>query len=163
MRGVVSLAAALALPLVTNSGQPFPGRDLIIFLTFCIILVTLVLQGLSLAPVIRWLGIKDDGSEEREEAKARLKSSQAALARLDQLSLEGKVHQDVADGLRMMYATQEHRYRVRFAGEDEDHHEDHDAGGAVVQPPAASSSLPSAKRSYNSAIKALSTTKCCAA
>jgi NhaP-type Na+/H+ or K+/H+ antiporter len=48
MRGVISLAAALALPLTTEAGTPFPGRDLIILLTFCVILATLVVQGLSL-------------------------------------------------------------------------------------------------------------------
>src|SRR5882724_6777181 len=59
MRGVVSLAAALALPLTVEGGAPFPGRDLILFLTFCVIFATLVLQGLSLPFLIRWLGIKD--------------------------------------------------------------------------------------------------------
>src|SRR4029077_18308018 len=57
VRGIVSLAAALGIPFVTASGQPFPGRDLILFLTFLIILVTLVGQGLMLPAVIRWLGL----------------------------------------------------------------------------------------------------------
>lgn len=67
MRGVVSLAAALSLPLTTGLGEPFPERSLILFLTFCVILTTLVLQGLSLPPLIRLLGLKDDGQAEREE------------------------------------------------------------------------------------------------
>src|SRR5204862_920613 len=71
MRGVVSLAAALALPLTLDNGRPFPGRDLILFLTFVVILVTLVLQGLTLPPLIRWLKIKPDRSEEQEEHEAR--------------------------------------------------------------------------------------------
>src|SRR5207244_864393 len=62
MRGVVSLAAALALPLMIQDGSPFPGRDLILFLTFIVILATLVVHGLSLPPLIRWLGIKVDGA-----------------------------------------------------------------------------------------------------
>jgi CPA1 family monovalent cation:H+ antiporter len=69
MRGAVSLAAALALPLATDAGAPFPHRDLIIFLTFCVILGTLVLQGLTLPAVIRVLGIERDTSEEAEDAQ----------------------------------------------------------------------------------------------
>ena len=72
MRGVVSLAAALALPLMID-GKAFPHRDLIIFLTFCVIFSTLVLQGLTLRPLINWLGVKSDGSEHRNEMDARLK------------------------------------------------------------------------------------------
>jgi len=82
MRGVVSLAAALALPLTIANGMPFPDRDLILFLTFIVILATLVVQGLSLPTLIRWLGIKDDGAAAREEREARLKANHAALARL---------------------------------------------------------------------------------
>src|SRR3989454_11335291 len=66
MRGVVSLAAALALPDKIQDNSPFPGRDLILFLTFVVILATLVVQGLSLPPLIRWLGVKDDGAAEKE-------------------------------------------------------------------------------------------------
>lgn len=72
MRGVVSLAAALALPLTVN-GKAFPHRELIIFLTFCVIFSTLVLQGLTLRPLINWLGVKSDGSEHRNEMEARLR------------------------------------------------------------------------------------------
>jgi CPA1 family monovalent cation:H+ antiporter len=72
MRGVVSLAAAMALPFTIQGGQPFPHRDLIIFLTFCVIFATLVIQGLTLRPLIRWFGIKPDDGEHRDEQKARL-------------------------------------------------------------------------------------------
>jgi NhaP-type Na+/H+ or K+/H+ antiporter len=82
MRGVVSLASALALPLVLANGQPFPQRDLIIFLTSSVILVTLVFQGLTLPLLIRWLKIEDDGGSEREENKARLEAAQARLKEL---------------------------------------------------------------------------------
>lgn len=86
MRGVVSLAAALALPLTTQSGALFPGRDLILFLTFAVILATLVGQGLSLPLLIRWLGLEDDRLAEKEECEARLKANEAALTRLDEIA-----------------------------------------------------------------------------
>jgi monovalent cation/hydrogen antiporter len=77
---VISLAAALALPLSTESGAPFPERDLILFLTFCVILATLVGQGLSLPVLIRALSLEDGGSREREEVKGRIRVAEAALA-----------------------------------------------------------------------------------
>ncbi|HMA33186.1 MAG TPA: Na+/H+ antiporter [Chloroflexia bacterium] len=104
MRGVDSLAAALALPLLTAAGTAFPDRDLILFLTFCIILVTLVLQGLSLTPLIRLLRLKEDGGAEREEAKARLKSSRAGSARLEELAREDWLPEALLDDLRSHYA-----------------------------------------------------------
>lgn len=72
MRGVVSLAAALALPLAMEDGSPFPNRDLIIFLTFSVIFSTLVLQGLTLRPLIKWFNIGHDGNENRKELEIRL-------------------------------------------------------------------------------------------
>jgi CPA1 family monovalent cation:H+ antiporter len=85
MRGVVSLAAALALPLNTASGAPFPGRNEIIFLSFCVILVTLVFQGLTLPLLIRALHIEDDGESHREERIARKKANEAALSYVETL------------------------------------------------------------------------------
>jgi monovalent cation/hydrogen antiporter len=79
MRGAVSLAAALAIPEVTADGDAFPERALVIYLTFCVILATLVVQGLSLPLLIRGLGLQDDGVSAREEMKARLTAAQAAL------------------------------------------------------------------------------------
>lgn len=84
MRGVVSLAAALALPLTTNNNLPFPGRDLILVMTFVVILATLVGQGLTLPGLIRWLGVKDDGLNEMEERDARLRANREALAWLNE-------------------------------------------------------------------------------
>ena len=103
MRGVVSLAAALALPLTIQDGSPFPGRDLILFLTFIVILVTLVVQGLSLPPLIRWLGIKDDGAAEKEEREARLKANQAALVRLNEIAERDPAKADAQQRLRIEY------------------------------------------------------------
>jgi Na+/H+ antiporter len=103
MRGMVSLAAALAIPLVARNGVPFPGRDLIIFLTFTVILATLVLQGLTLPPLIRWLGVEDDGASDNEERIARLKANEAALARLDELVKSETGNAGVAQHLRIEY------------------------------------------------------------
>ncbi len=90
VRGIVSLAAALAIPFATAAGAPFPDRDLILFLTFSVILVTLVGQGLMLPTVIRALGLAHTGhreheAEKSEEYKARRQAATAAMARLDQL------------------------------------------------------------------------------
>ena len=83
MRGVVSLAAALALPLSTADGRPLPLREQIILLTFAVILVTLVLQGLSLGPLVRWLRFPEDRTLESEEIHARDRAVRAALERLE--------------------------------------------------------------------------------
>jgi CPA1 family monovalent cation:H+ antiporter len=103
MRGVVSLAAALALPATIRDGSPFPGRDLIFFLTFIVILATLVLQGLSLPLLIRWLGVKDDGSMEKEERQARLKANQAALTKLNEIKEHEPEKDDALHRLRIEY------------------------------------------------------------
>ena len=119
MRGAVSLAAALALPLQTDAGGAFPGRDLILFLTFTVILVTLVGQGLTLPLVIRVLGLEDDGLEDREDAKARIRGAEAAIARLVELEQEEWVREDTAERMRGLYTFRANRFRARF-GEDAD-------------------------------------------
>jgi len=103
MRGVVSLAAALALPLTIQGGDPFPYRDLILFLTFIVILATLVVQGLSLPLLIRRLGIKDDGAAAKEEREARLKANQAALAQLRQIPEHNPAKADAKRRLSIEY------------------------------------------------------------
>jgi monovalent cation/hydrogen antiporter len=82
MRGIVTLAAALALPDGGPQGG-FPNRDLIVFCAFCVVLVTLVVQGMTLAPLLRWLGLRDDGTVERELNVARRETAKAALAALE--------------------------------------------------------------------------------
>jgi NhaP-type Na+/H+ or K+/H+ antiporter len=119
MRGAVSLAAALALPLETDAGAPFPGRSLIVFLAFAVILVTLVLQGMTLPPLIRALHLEDDGIEAREEAKARLKAADAALARIDELVDEDWVREDTAERMRGMYRFRRNRFAARFDSDDD--------------------------------------------
>jgi CPA1 family monovalent cation:H+ antiporter len=84
MRGVVSLAAALALPLTLSNNQSFENRSLIIFITFCVIFSTLVLQGLTLRPLIHWLGIKPDGQEHLDEQEARFKIAVAVINRIEE-------------------------------------------------------------------------------
>lgn len=105
VRGVVSLAAALALPYTIANGQPFPHRDLILFVTFGVIIVTLVGQGLMLPTVVRWLGLSRRGTEEHlAEIKAELDARAAALEevgkRLDQVVGERELPAEVVELLR---------------------------------------------------------------
>ncbi len=119
MRGAVSLAAALALPFTTDAGNPFPGRDLVIFLAFCVILITLVGQGLTLPWVIRWLGLEADGAPLLEEAKARIRAAEAALARLEELVTEDWVREDTAERIRGSYGFRVDRFSARFDDGDD--------------------------------------------
>jgi monovalent cation/hydrogen antiporter len=119
MRGAVSLAAALALPFQTDGGEAFPGRDLIVFLTFAVILATLVGQGLTLPLVIRTLRLEDDGLEEREDAKARIKAAEAALARLEELVEEDWVRDDTVERIRGSYRFRTTRFRARLDDGDD--------------------------------------------
>ncbi len=119
MRGAVSLAAALALPLETDAGAPFPGRDLILFLTFAVILATLVGQGLTLPLVIRVLRLEDDGLEDREDAKARVHAAEAALARLEELLEEEWVREDTAERVRGLYRFRTSRFTARLDDGDD--------------------------------------------
>ena len=104
MRGIVSLAAALALPLALEDGSPFPQRDLIIFLTFVVIAATLVLQGLTLAPLIRILNVGTDWSVQEEESRAKLALTKAAMTAIDEAARNGKVPDDVAERIRAEFA-----------------------------------------------------------
>ena len=103
MRGVISLAAAFALPFVLPNGQPFPARNYILFFTFCVILVTLVFQGLTLPLIIRKLGISHDRSTDEEERSARVEANKAALQTIQQLSESGSYSGDAAQRLRAEY------------------------------------------------------------
>ena len=100
MRGIVSLAAALALPLTLPGGQPFPFRGLIIFTTFIVIVATLVGQGLTLAPVIRRLKVGTKWRLQDEQVRVRAAMSSAALAAIDRLAAEESVPADWAQPLR---------------------------------------------------------------
>jgi Na+/H+ antiporter len=108
MRGVVSLAAAFALP------PTFPSRDLILFLTFCVIAATLVGQGLTLPWLIRHLGVLAPGGQDSEEVHARIAAVEAALQRLEELKDDFPTHLPLIDQLREEY--------------------EHEAGHVVPQP-----------------------------
>ena len=114
VRGVVSLAAALAIPLTTSSGAPFPGRDLVLFITFGIIVITLVGQGLLLPSVVRWLGLGSHAADERErEQKAELAARSDALklaqTRLEELAADNRIPSEALAILRA-------RHDYRFGG-----------------------------------------------
>jgi monovalent cation/hydrogen antiporter len=118
MRGAVSLAAALALPRLTDAGDPFPGRDVIIFLAFSVILFTLVVQGLTLPALMRALGIHGDhDQDEREEVLARLAASEAALERLEVLADEDWTRDDTVDRVRRLYGYRQRRFTARRDGD----------------------------------------------
>jgi Na+/H+ antiporter len=119
MRGAVSLAAALALPLETDAGVPFPGRDLIIFLAFTVILGTLVFQGLTLPKVIHLLRFEEDEGEAMEDTKARIHAAEAAIARLEELMDEDWVRPETAERLRGLYGFRRSRFLARVDGEDD--------------------------------------------
>jgi CPA1 family monovalent cation:H+ antiporter len=114
MRGAVSLAAALAIPLTTDLGTAFPQRDLLIFLTFCVILGTLVVQGLSLPLLIRAFRVEPDRLDEKEEAKARVHAAEAAIGRLEELLEEDWVRPETAERLRGLYGFRRNRFASRF-------------------------------------------------
>jgi monovalent cation/hydrogen antiporter len=114
MRGAVSLAAALALPTVTDAGEPFRERPLILFVTFCVILSTLVVQGLTLPLVIRSLHVEPDDGEEFEENAARKYAARAALDRLDLLAEEEWPREDTLERMRGMYRYRYERFAARF-------------------------------------------------
>ena len=127
VRGIVSLAAALAIPMTMDNGRPFPDRDLILFLTFSVILVTLVGQGLMLPAVIRVLGLANAGERElqtdrTEELLARRHAIGSAIERLDQLAAERGLPDDLVGRLRTR-----HRERLRHfehGPEREENHQD---------------------------------------
>ena len=122
MRGAVSLAAALALPLETDAGVPLPDRDLVLFVTFAVILVTILGQGLTLPALIRRLRVQEDpAEEEHEEIRARLVAARAALECIDRVEVEGWAREDTLERLRGLYRFRQRRFGVRAGKlEDED-------------------------------------------
>jgi monovalent cation/hydrogen antiporter len=105
VRGVVSLAAALAIPLFTAAGGPFPDRNLILFVTFGVIVVTLIGQGLLLPPLLRWLGLNEHAADERQrenaaELAARSQALNVGHERLQQFVADGRVSPEALAALR---------------------------------------------------------------
>jgi monovalent cation/hydrogen antiporter len=114
VRGVVSLAAALAIPLTIGSGAPFPHRDMILFATFGVIIITLVGQGMMLPTVIGWLGVGKEGhSEHRREQEAELAARNAAISasrrHLEKLAGERNLSAEIVEFLNARY---DHRERL---------------------------------------------------
>jgi CPA1 family monovalent cation:H+ antiporter len=109
MRGVIALAAAIALPRTLATGAPFPQRNLIIFLAFSVIFVTLVLQGLTLPPLVRALGLAGEAGPDLEEEAARREMLEAALAHLEKLRKQDETEFDA------MYEDLTGHYRQRLA------------------------------------------------
>lgn len=135
LRGVVSLALALALPL------DIPGRDVLVFVTFGVILVTLVGQGLTLPLVTRWLHLGGDGVDGQEEMGARSLAANAAVARIEELAKEWPGHLPLIDMLRSQYQHRAtHLADVRDgSGQRRRHRPEHrrraGAAGAPPHPP----------------------------
>lgn len=104
MRGIVSLAIALALPY-TLGDQPFPQRSVTIFFTFCVIFVTLVLQGLTLGPLIEWLGVTETSRSRRREASLRIRALEAGIARLEagDTTRKSPLEREIADRILEEY------------------------------------------------------------
>jgi monovalent cation/hydrogen antiporter len=113
LRGIVSLAAALALPLRDAHGAPFPQRAAIIFITFCVIVITLVGQGLSLFPLLRWLKLEAGEDSAAYEAQVRIKALEAGLKRLE--ALAESANQD-AEREPVQRAIAEYRNRIEHLG-----------------------------------------------
>ncbi|ALG68321.1 Na+/H+ antiporter [Beggiatoa leptomitoformis] len=135
MRGIVSLGAALAIPLYTIDNQLFPARDLIIFLTFCVIFSTLVLQGLTLPALIRWLGVTDDGEATKEEMHARIKGLQAGIARIDELVAMEMTHvpYEKIAYVRHWYEDRINRYTAHLEGNHNEKQSQIDKAVATLQ------------------------------
>jgi CPA1 family monovalent cation:H+ antiporter len=117
MRGAVALAAALAIPTTVDGGGAFPDRSLVIFLTYSVILATLVLQGLTLGPLIAALRLRSDGLDEQEEVAARIRMTEAGLARIDALVEEGSVPSETAERTRALRDFRRRRFAARMDGD----------------------------------------------
>jgi len=122
MRGAISLAAALSIPLLTSARLPFPQRDLIIYLTFCVILSTLLLQGLTLPRLIRLFGIDREGRRERAEAghkeiEARHRAAEASLALLAARRKEGAYPEPLLDRFEDQYRDRNDQFRAHLDGD----------------------------------------------
>src|SRR5262245_19689242 len=113
MRGAITIAAALLVPLSTDAGAPLPDRDIVVFFAFVVVLGTLVIQGLSMPLVIRALGLEADDEADTEEALARIRSAEAALERLQELEQEDWVLDDTAARIRGQYRFRIDRFTAR--------------------------------------------------
>ncbi len=118
MRGAISLAIALTLPITLN-GRPFAERSALILLAAVVVVVTLLGEGLTLAPLVRRLGLAKTEEHQRREAVARARVTEAGLARLDELAEAGEVDEDTANVYRQLFELRLDRVRS-LLGDDED-------------------------------------------
>jgi len=115
-RGVISLAAIFALPLTTEDGAPFPNRDLLLFCTYLVVLVTLVGQGLTFGPLLRRLGLRANAADEAQlRNQARVASIQAAFTALDEMVSLAQIPDKVASAMRDNLQSRLDRYHDRIA------------------------------------------------
>jgi CPA1 family monovalent cation:H+ antiporter len=118
VRGAVSLAAALAIPLTIQGGAPFPGRDLLLFIVFCVILTTLVVQGGSLPWLLRLLGFREEAGFSERSVQARIRLTEAALGRLEELARSGGGGVAELGALRELYEARLSRLEAFSESED---------------------------------------------
>jgi Na+/H+ antiporter len=117
IRGAITLAIALTLPL-TVGGKPFGERPTLIFLASVVVVVTLIGEGLTLAPLLRALGLVESEEQQRREASARAKVTEAGLARLDELAEVGEVDEDTANVFRQLFEMRLDRVRAVLGDTD---------------------------------------------
>ncbi|MEV4348774.1 Na+/H+ antiporter [Actinoplanes sp. NPDC049596] len=133
-RGVISLAAIFTLPSVTETGTPFPARNLLVFCAFVVVLITLVGQGLTFAPIVRWLGLRADANDQaRLRNEARSASVEAALTALDDLEKQeyDDISAPVIETMRQQLRARLNRYRDRITMLSEND----DSSAPPVSPP----------------------------
>jgi NhaP-type Na+/H+ or K+/H+ antiporter len=118
IRGAITLAIALTLPL-TAGGKPFRERQTLIFLASVVVVATLIGEGLTLAPLLRRLGLVESEEQQRREASARAKVTEAGLARLDELAEAGEVDEDTANVYRQLFEMRLDRVRAALGDTDE--------------------------------------------
>ena len=119
MRGAVSLAAALAVPLAAQ-GHPFPDRQIVIFVAYITIAATLVVPGLTLSPLIRRLGLGEEEALIREESRARVQLAHAALRHIEDLAGREELPEPLADQARITYEQRIHRFEAGADGRADD-------------------------------------------
>jgi Na+/H+ antiporter len=115
-RGVITLAAVFAIPFTTNSGRPFPDRDLLLLCAYIVVLVTLVGQGLTFGPLLRWLGLRANEAEDAQIMHdARLAAIGAALTTVDGMQATGDIPASVADSMRAALRRWAERHQTQFS------------------------------------------------
>ena len=122
MRGVVSLAAALALPLTMTNGTAFPFRNTILFITFCVILMTLVVQGLTLPMLIKFFKIPDPDNLEEEEKKLRMYLSYSAIEFIESNYAQEDATRDALHHIKTKFEKRIDQIQRRMVAADLSHH-----------------------------------------